>query len=296
MRESGPILVPLDGSDLAERALPYAVALAEALRTSLVLVTAWQGTDSELGVSFPKMALEIESKAREYYAQYLDRTKSGIATVPVETQVRGGDAGDEIIAAARETQARLLVIATHGRSGVGRWLYGSTAGRLLREAPAPVVAVGPRSLQGPHDGVSLRHVMVPLDGSPLAERAIPVARTIAKALGGRLTFVRAVNWAAMAYPYALPDAYVPQVDQELEASAKAYLRRQEEAVTDLPVEAYVVRAAAADGLMEFVEKQQVDLVVMTTHARAGLARAALGSVADRLLQGHAPVLLVRPED
>jgi len=211
--------------------------------------------------------------------------------------VRFGDATEEILKAVDETGARMLVIATHGRSGVGRWIYGSTAGRLLRSSHVPIVAVGPNVRPRSTEQMALKHLMVPLDGSPLSEAALPVAVAIATSVGARVSLARSVRWAVQAYPYSLPDAYVPQIDEELEAGAKAYLRRMEEGLKGkVEVDAFVVRGGIADGLMDVVEKQAVDLVVMTTHARAGIARAALGSTADRMLQGKAPVMLVRPEE
>lgn len=296
MRDKGPILIPLDGSELAEGALAYGVAFARALNERIVLVTAWEGTETEVASDFPAVALEIEQKANEYYSTYLDGIRARLGpSVNVETSVVAGDAAEQILKAAHDTGARLLVIATHGRSGIGRWMYGSTAGRLLRESPIPLVAVGPHALQRSTAEVSLKHLMVPLDGSPLSEAALPVAKTLAAALNARISLVRAVRWAVQTYPYSLPDAYIPQVDQELEAGAKAYLQQQEAAMKDIAVDAFVVRGAVADGLIDVVEKQGIDLVVMTTHARRGFARAALGSTADRMLQGKAPVLLVPPE-
>jgi nucleotide-binding universal stress UspA family protein len=297
MREQGPIIIPLDGSDLAETALPYAAALAEGLRTHLVLITAWEGTESELGATFPSMAMEIEKGAQNYFTQYLDGVRARYGPRDqTRAIIRVGDAAEEILKAVDETGARMLVIATHGRSGVGRWIYGSTAGRLLRSSHVPVVAVGPNVRPRSTEGVTLKHLMVPLDGSPLSEAALPVAVSVATSLGARVSLVRSVRWAVQAYPYSLPDAYVPQIDEELEAGAKAYLRRMEEALKGkVEVDAFVVRGGIADGLMDVVDKQAVDLVVMTTHARAGIARAALGSTADRMLQGKAPVMLVPPE-
>jgi nucleotide-binding universal stress UspA family protein len=297
MRDKGPILVPLDGSELAEGALAYAIALAKALGERIVLMTAWEGTEGGLGASFPSLAMEVEQKASAYYATYLDGIRARIGSAAaVETKVVAGDAAAEILATADALQARLIVIATHGRSGVGRWLYGSTAARLLRSSSVPIVAVGPHALERSNADVSIQHILVPLDGSALAEEALPAAQSLAAALKGRITLARAVGWAVQTYPYALPDAYVPQVDQELETGAKTYLREQEAKVTVVPVDAFVVRGSAADGLLDVVEKKQVDLVVMTTHARTGLARAAMGSTADRMLQAPVPVLLIRPEE
>jgi len=165
----------------------------------------------------------------------------------------------------------------------------------MHDSPVPVVAIGPRVLEKAATDVGISHLMVPLDGSDLAEAALPVARTLASKLGARISLVRVMRWAAEAYPYALPSAYIPQVDEELETGAKAYLKRQQEAITDVPADAFVVRGAVADGLIEFVDKQNVDMIVMTTHARGGIMRAALGSVADRMLHAPVPVLMVRPE-
>lgn len=296
MRRSGPILVPLDGSELAEGALPWAATLAQALGAPLALLTVWQGTESELGANFPAMAVEVEAKARDYFAGYLDSAKAKLPSgVQCETIIRSGEAGDEILRAAEELRARTVVIATHGRSGVGRWVYGSTAGHILRHTSLPVLAVGPHALASRDAMPRVQHIMVPLDGAAASESAIPIATDLAAQLRARISLVRVVRWAVQAYPYTLPDAYVPQVDDELEAGAKAYLREQEGKLAGSDVSGFVVRGAIADGLIEFAEKEAVDLTLMTTHARTGLARMALGSVADRVLQGPAPVLLIRPE-
>lgn len=296
MRDTGPILVPLDGSELAEGAVPYAVAIARALKERLVLFTAWEGTESELGANFPSMAIEVEQKATAHFTEYLDGVKKRLAGgVETEVVIRTGEAGEEILKAAAEIGARQLVIATHGRSGIGRWFYGSTASHLLRHAEIPVVAVGPHALERPKVEITVKHVLLPLDGSELSEKAIPVATALAGAFGARLSLVRVVRWAVQAYPYTLPDAYLPQVDQELEAGAKTYLQRKESEIKDVEARAFVVRGAVAEGLLEFIDKEGADFVVMTTHARGGLARMALGSVADRMLQAPVPVMLVRPE-
>ncbi len=297
MLDHGPILVPLDGSELAEGALPYASALASKLHTHLILVTVWEGTDTDLAATFPSLSLEVTESADRYFTEYLNGLKAKLPDADrVRVVVRPGDAAEEILMTAQETEARAIAIATHGRSGVSRWLYGSTAGRLLRQSRAPVLAVGPKLLEQQRPGAEIKKIMVPLDGSKLSEQAVPIAGALAKATEASVVLVRGVRWAVQAYPYTLPDAYVPQVDEELEKGAKEYLRGQEQLIKDAKVEAFVVRGAIADGLLDFIDEQKVDLVVMTTHARAGLARAALGSTADRLLQGHAPVLLIRPDE
>ena len=296
MLDKGPILVPLDGSELAEAALPYAAALAEKLHTHLVLVTVWEGADTDMAATFPSMALDVSKAAEEHFTGYLEKIR---ATLPdadrVRIIVKPGNADEEIAVTAAEVGARLIAIATHGRSGISRWVYGSTAGRLLREAPVPILAIGRNLLDKQRPRVTYNKIMVPLDGSELSEAALAPAVNVAKATGATLVLARGVRWAVQAYPYTLPDTYVPQLDDELEKGAKAYLQRMQASVADdAKAEAFVVRGAIADGLLDLVDQQNIDMIVMTTNARAGIARAALGSVADRVLQGNAPVILIRP--
>jgi nucleotide-binding universal stress UspA family protein len=296
MRDAGPILVPLDGSPLAEGAIPYAVALASGLGERIELLTVWEGNERDLGDTFPAMATEIGEKADEYFSNYLEGIRARIGGgAQVATHVASGASAATILGRADEIGARVIVLATHGRSGVGRWMYGSTAGRLLHESHIPLVAVGPGALQRSTASVLLKHLMVPLDGSDRSEAALPIARSLASRLGARVSLVRVVHWAAQAYPYTLPESYLPQVDDELETGAKKYLQQQEEKLKPVPADAFIVRGAVAEGLMEFVDKQDVGLIVMTTHARSGIARAALGSTADRMLQAAAPVLLIPPD-
>jgi nucleotide-binding universal stress UspA family protein len=295
MRVQGPVVVALDGSELAEGALPYAVALAKAHGTRLTLLCVWEGNDTELTATLPSVATELASNAHEHFEAYLRGIQARLVDeVPVQASVREGNAADEIIGASDELNASAIAIGTHGRSGIGRWVYGSTASSVLRRATIPVLVAGPEALRNPDAPAAFTHVMTPLDGTEMSEAALPVAREIAARTGARISLVRAVRWAVQSYPYTLPDAYVPQIDDALEKSAKAYLTRKESELGGEGVHAYIVRGAVADGLIDFVDKEGVDLVVMSTHARAGLARAALGSTADRMLQGSAPVLLIRP--
>jgi nucleotide-binding universal stress UspA family protein len=294
MRDAGPILLPLDGSELAEGVLPYAEALARATGERLIMLTVWEGAEAELNINFPSMARDIEFAANDHFKSYLEQAKSKVSGAQVEALLRTGEAEKEILAAAEEQGARMIVIATHGRSGVSRWLHGSTAGHILRNGAIPVLAAGPHALEQPDRDVTFKHILCPLDGSEQAEAALPVAVDLAKKTDARLSLVRVVRWAVQAYPYTLPDAYIPQVDDELEAGAKAYLRKVEDRITGVQRSAFVVRGAVAEGLYEFIDKEGVDLVVMTTNARSGLARAALGSVADRLLHSTAPVLMIPP--
>jgi nucleotide-binding universal stress UspA family protein len=292
----GPLLLPLDGSDLAEGALPYALALARAMKMAVLLVSVFEAFPEHADANVRALAADAREQARAHATAYLERVRRQIGdAVPVTAEVREGDAPDEILKAVKELGASYLAMSTHGRAGISRWRYGSTAGQLLHASPVPMLVVGPRVLERHRADVTFEHIMVPLDGRQLSEVAIPVAQELAEALGARISLVEVVGWAIQTYPYALPDAYLPQLDQDWEAAANEYLRIRKAQLKSVPVEAFVLHGPTTDALMGFIG-MAVDLVVMATRARTGLARAVLGSVADRMLHAEAPVMLVRPED
>ena len=293
MNDRGPILVPLDGSELAERALPYAGVLAQALRTHLVLVTIWEGTSGEFGKRFPDRVIELDEQANAHYTEYLHGIRDRLQQADTRTIVRGGNAADEVLRAAAETDARMVVLTTHGRSGIRRWAYGSTLAKIVAASPIPVFAIGPEALE--HGGArpAFGRIAVPLDGSKFAETALPVASALAAPLGARLSLIRIAPWAVQLYPYTAAGTYVPELDSALASEAAEYISDQAKALGD-GADGYTERGDPAERIMQFVEHEPIDLVVISTHGRSGLARLALGSTADRLLQGRAPVLLIRP--
>jgi nucleotide-binding universal stress UspA family protein len=286
----GPLLVTLDGSDLAEQALPYAVALASALSKPLFLFTA--SYSPEIWNHVPSG--DYESTAREFCLSYLDRTKQKVSGAEVRTLVRSGFARDEILRAADEVHASMIVTASHGRSGLSRWAYGSVASHLAHDSHLPLLIVGRGALARAKEAVGLKRIAVPLDGSELAEHALEPALRLATALGADVTLVRAVPWAVEAYPYSL-GMYVAELDDDMALSASTYLDTTRAGLgSSTTIDTVVLRGFVAECLRTFVDEHDVDLVVMTTHARSGFARAVLGSTADRMLQGRSPVLLIRP--
>jgi nucleotide-binding universal stress UspA family protein len=141
---------------------------------------------------------------------------------------------------------------------------------------------------------------VPLDGTRLAEAALPHALDLAARLGASVTLAMVTRPAVYLFPTTLPMVNVQEIDRRLAETARDYLARVSERLSARAgkrrrVATVALRGLPADELLALIERRRFDLVVMTSHTRAGLARAVLGSVADRLLRGSAPVLLVRPE-
>jgi nucleotide-binding universal stress UspA family protein len=283
------ILVPLDGSPLAESILPSVVEFARLTGAHVTLVRVVEPATEDAGVR------EAEAAVQPYLAGVAERLATEGLTV--DTLVLSGQAADQIIERAHDFD--LIAMATHGRSGIGRWVYGSVADKVLRGAGTPVLLVRARA-DGPVATGHPRSILAPLDGSEVAEQALPLATAVAKAAGAELALVQSVFWVQMAgggYPYG--DGPVIQADEMLEqaeAGARAYLGEVEGRLKadGLNVRSVIRFDPAADSILSAAEEEQADLIVMSTHGRSGLGRWVLGSVADRVLRGATtPVLLVR---
>lgn len=283
------ILIPLDGSSLAERAIPYAVRLAHAGGGRLVLFHATPDHD-QLARSEAELAV-IASLGQ--HVETLRRLGVEAASWTVH-----GPPGAAIRSVVREHHVDLIVMSTHGRGGIGRMLYGSVADQVIREAAVPVLLVSPACDRRWEEGKPLR-IMVPLDGSHASEAALAPARDLGQALNAELWLVRAVEEPfeqSLRYgPNGVP--FVIQAGGSDLDEALRYLEtvagRFGTSFSSIDVFADVGRAARV--IAEAARREDIDLIVMATHGRTGLARLALGSVATTVLQ-HAPVpvMLVRP--
>jgi nucleotide-binding universal stress UspA family protein len=273
------ILVALDGSQLSEAALPYVAALSGVLGSELILVRALQAASTTVPVGpygLPEVYQELydteEHAAREYLAHVAAPLQAEGRTV--RTMVASGPPASVILGAAEEEQAGLIAIATHGRSGLSRFALGSVAEVVLHAANCPLLIV-----RGARPSLAtLTRILVPLDGTPLAEAGLSLARELAHALGLEVMLVRvAANSAAR----AVAGDYLEQV--------AARLRRE-----NLTVTTRVTEGVAAEQVVQVAAAQEASLIVMATHGRGGPARWVLGSVAESIVRNAAiPVLVAR---
>ncbi len=289
------ILVPLDGSELSERALPYAKMLAASLGSQIVLLCAIPHGEHRDGTITEGTAEDQEATDRYLEARVVELARAGVAA---EARAPVGDPAEWIIEEASSGGVGLMAMATHGRSGLGRWVYGSVAEAVLAHAPVPVMLVRAWS-HGVETPVLGRgaSVLVPLDGSRRSEQALPVAQGLADALEGELVLMRAympvVVPAAGRVGYALTP--VPSGDVQtaaVRAEAQSYLESVAPSGSKMRCEARM--GLASDAILEAAREHEAALVVMATHGRTGVARAVLGSVADAVLRGgDRPLVLVR---
>ena len=319
------ILVPLDGSKLAQQALPYAraVATAKSAEVELVEVVApfeefvRASTDDELvavgaGSRFDRWPTSNEWASiaqgfREDAGKRLAASEALIgAGVATRSVVLEGDAAEAIIKEADARPGTLIVMATHGRSGLGRWLMGSVTDKVVRHAHQPTLVVRARDgADGARDSAdgsraNIGEVILPLDGSATAEAAIPHAVEMAKLLGAGISLIRAVSPASHADASLeyMPDSYQRLVEDARE-DAEEYLdgvatRIRDQGISEVRSEASIGNASSA--IVDLARAADEPLVVMATHGRSGVGRWVLGSVADRVVRhGPGPVLVVRPD-
>ena len=298
----GQILVPLDGSLLAEQVLPCAMTLSRGLESELVLLGAVSiPSDTEeildrAGVKADALLEELRAEANEHLRQVVDQLRE--CGLKARHVIQCGPAAESIAGYAEQMDVRQIVMATHGYNGPNRWTHGSVAERVLQSASVPVLLVRVQEAESSDlpQPMCCQRILVPLDGSIRAERVLPVVAPIAQALGSEVTLfqvpiVYVSGW--MTGEWFLP---VQGILATAEQDAQAYLSYMAARLKQQGINASTATeiGAVAESIIGYAEANRVDLIAMCTHGRTGLRRWTLGSVADRVLRaGSVPILLVR---
>jgi nucleotide-binding universal stress UspA family protein len=297
------ILVPLDGSALAEQALSCAVTLGQGLPAELVLfraVSIPSDVQQVLDQADPQadpLATWLEAEANKYLRGLANSLRD--AGLSVRHVVQHGAAAEAIVDYAGQTGIRQIVIGTHGYTGLKRWRHGSVAERVLQAAGVPVLLVRAQeadSAGGSQQPTLCRRILVPLDGSGVAEQVLPVISPIARALEAEMTLLQVATTYVTG---SFSSEWHPPLQSMFDAAeqqAKAYLERRANRLNEQGIEAStaVWTGPVAESIVKYAETNHIDLIAMCTHGRTGLARWALGSVADRVLRAAGiPILLVR---
>jgi nucleotide-binding universal stress UspA family protein len=301
------MLVPLDGSELAEVVFPYAKELAGRLDLDLVFLHVYSPAESELR---PMHRAYIEHLAELAWRQSQEvQERTGIQPGGNDIKTRGelavGYPSEEILRYADENDIDVILMATHGRSGVTRWAMGSVADAVICASKVPVLLVRagiPEEIV--YDKWPTRTILVPLDGSELAESVLPHVEALAKQRGAELVDV--VLLRSCEFPiipsYDIYGAILtPKIVDEMEATcrrvAEQYLAEVQKRLTDagLKVRSEVLVGSPANGIVDYANRHPFNLIVMATHGRSGSTRWVMGSVTDRVVHGvSSPVLIVRP--
>ncbi len=285
------ILLTLDGSPFAERALPYARMIAEASQARVILLRVVSPTEGGTDAASADQTQHVRDAEA-----YLSEVSTRLGSVPVDRKVAIGIPGEIIVGEISQETVDLIVMSTHGRSGLGRWVYGSVADEVMRRSTVPVLLVPAECQPTTHKDRAPR-ILIPLDGSELSEEALDPALELAKVLGAELRLLRVVEPYPAAYAYADPSAYI-MIDPtpELEA-ARAYLDQIAERLRakGAVVEVKEEFGFAVTTITDTARAQAVDFIAMSTHGSSGLRRLIMGSVATGVVQRAAvPILIVRP--
>lgn len=294
------ILIPLDGSRTAEKVLPYARTLAGKLKLpvellSVIDIAALASQIAAEKARFLDTLVEDGVRSTEKYLQDIATSFRG---VKVKCTVEKGRA-EEVIIEKGGSDTTLTTMATHGRSGINRWLLGSIAEKVLRGATNPLLLVRASEEAKSEGEAALKSVIIPLDGSELAESIIPHVVELAKSLQLEILLVRAYQIPASSYA-GVEDYYAVNYDEILAAlkdEARNYLEKKAHELKRMGIEkvSFVAREGyAADEIIALGRNTPDNLIAMCTHGRSGVRRWVLGSVTERVVRHSGdPVLVIR---
>lgn len=305
-----PILVPLDGSDVASGILPYASQVAKSCSVPLVLLTV---VDPD-AIGRPTSEYTLHSLARDKGPNYWEEIErslqlsameslKGAASrlredgVAVEIQAALGRPAEQILQVSEEEGCGLIAMSTHGRNPISRSILGSVTDKVIHTSKVPVLTVTPeRGKSYQEESASVTTIVVPLDGSELAEGALPYAEELARALSLDILLARAVRTELPTYTEAEFSSWEPDLTEGIIQEATTYLQGVAKSLTDkgFTVRSEVVRGAPAQALLNLAQETEQNLIAMTTRGRSGLSRWLMGSVAEALVRSSGDPVLVIP--
>lgn len=290
------LLVPLDGSPLSEHALPYAVDIAKRASAAVQLFHVHVPLVYATGISI--LDSGADERAKDQESAYLDRMVRRWMIVAPDVRISAAllEGFPPDVLREQMSKADLVVMATHGRGPASRFWLGSVADALVRITTVPLLLLRP-SEQPPPVALAppFRHLMIPLDGSDLAEQVLEPTMQLGRLMGASYTLLRVVKpdlgWPAMTF---LNETQTRRALDE----GHAYLDRIAERLRKLGLTVQtraVLHTQPAEAILEETQEQGADLIALATHGRGGLRRLLLGSVADKVLRGGTtPMLVCRP--
>lgn len=302
------LLVPLDGSSLATRALEFVTWLAQRSHSThaepALQVLLFRAIDPALlyGLEVPGpepvLAQAVGQATRSLEALAVPLRRQGIS---VETVVRPGHPVEEMVACAQVHHVDWMVLSTHGHSGLVHWVLGSVAERVMQRSPVPVLllpATTPPAFEArdAHEDVAPLRLLVPLDGSRMAEAALPLARDLAQQLHAELRLLSVVDSLGVEQPRPQQTPPVGATSRRRMRQMERYLQRT---VATLNREGIFARWSLSAGrpaeqIMEETHLHQISLLVLTTQGQGGQMGRRYGRVVEALIQQSLLPLLVVP--
>ena len=284
------ILVPLDGSKTAEAVLPYSKFLAETLHLPVQIVHAVD----------PKIVAPAGQSNREM--EYLKGAAVAyLGSVSTDCVVKSGAPAEIIVDTASADAGALIAMATHGQSGGQRWLLGQVAQKVLQAAKNPLVLIRPTDANKATSAGRFHRIIVPLDGSHLAERVLPHVVYLATQLQSEVVLMRTYTQPTTGYFMAAgishPDTAA--LGEKMKQEVGGYLESKAgelKAQGLSKISSHLVEGHGAEEIIELAQRNADSLIALASHGRSGFGRWVLGSVTERVVSySGAPVLVIRPE-
>lgn len=293
------ILIPLDGSKTAEKVLPYARYLAGKFNIPVELLAVIDIAEMATHMAAEK-ARFLDTMIEDDSTAYLRLIANTFSGINVTCTVEKGHAEDAIIEHGEADTAMLISMATHGRSGLNRFLLGSVAEKVLRGTANPLLLVRATETSKSDGEAGFKSIIVPLDGSELAESVIPMVAGVARKLDLEVVLLR--TYRIPYNVYAGNDSYYAVNYDELIAGvrdeAREYLDKKIAEVKKLgvvKVSAVAKEGFAGDEIIAYGNKTPDGLIAMCSHGRSGVRRWVLGSVTENVVRHTSdPMLVVRP--
>ncbi len=296
------LLVPLDGSKLAEVVLPYAEELASRLNAKITLLHVLPVyyhvyAALETTTQIPYTEAEMEP-VREKAQEYLNNVSKQLADKGIATNniiIISNATADEIIGCVEKENVDLIVMGSHGRTGIGRLVLGSITDKVVRAIKQPIIVI--RAKDGNTDvsqQTLFKKILVTLDGSKGSEIVLPYIEELALKLQAQVTVMHIIT-----PHYFEAETESPKQLEELRESSREYIEKinaglKQKGLNSEAEFKEVTSGSEAETIIKFADEVGADLVAMATHGRSGLSRWAFGSVANKVLhEGNTPILLVR---
>ena len=283
------VLVPLDKSALSERVLPIAKSLARSFGSRIDLVNVVPTISEDIPEEF---IVQVSEEAEAYLKGIQDALAAELGAGQIGHSVQRGYPASVIIEQAESQDDTLVLMSTHGYTGVQRLLLGSVAGKVVQAASTPVLLV-PADAKNPQgDLVEFKRLIAPLDGSELAESILPYVTALCKSLGMELILLRSYN-------PNFPGSSIRkrEISQIVHDSAEAYVKEKAAQLRKEGVEkvAYkVLEGGPAEEIVDFAIETPNSVTALCTHGRHGISRWMLGSVTNGVIQcSEEPVLVIR---
>ena len=289
------ILVPLDGSELAEVSLPYAEELASRLGSEITLIY-MSPSENNPYYNVRKLYLDKIVSTTTGDCEKLSK-KPEAGAIKIKSAMLFGNVAEEIVNYADKEDMGLIVIATHGRSGIKQWAMGSVASKIITATRRPIMLIRAKEADAAKKG-TIDKLLLPLDGSKESESILPYALEIASKFKSEVIMFQAISlafptYAAEAYAYV---TYSDQQTDAMKASAMDYLEKIGSSFREkgIEVKSDVRFGSTADEVINYTDEIGADLVAMTTHGRSGIGRWLFGSTTARVMKGgNTNLLLVR---